>query len=92
MSGMTVVCENCGAVCNTEDGYCKACWKKLTADNAEEDHILDGIGESEWKAFIEKNTDYYMPIFKKHEGKKCFVSMNWSAFFLGCSWLFYRRM
>ncbi len=92
MSGMTVICENCGAVCNSEDGYCNTCWKKLTADNAGEDHILEGIGESDWKAFIEKNTDYYMPIFKKHEGKTFFVSMNWAAFFMSYDWMFYRRM
>ncbi len=92
MSGMTVICENCGAVCNTEDGYCKSCWKKLAGTSNEDDHILEGIGESDWKNFIEKKTDYYMPIFRKHEGKKWFISMNWSAFFLRFNWLFYRRM
>ncbi len=92
MSGTTVICENCGAMCNTDDGYCKHCWKKLVGDTAEDDHILDGIGESDWKNFIEKNTDYYMPIFKKHEGKTIFASMNWSAFFLRYEWMFYRRM
>ncbi len=92
MAGTTIICENCGAVCNTDDGYCKSCWKKLTNESAEDDHILEGIGESDWKNFIEKNTDYYMPVYQKNEGKKFFISMNWAAFFLRFDWLFYRKM
>ncbi|MBE6763924.1 MAG: DUF2628 domain-containing protein [Ruminococcaceae bacterium] len=92
MSGTTVICENCGAVCNSHDGYCKECWKKLPSNEDSDDHILDGFGESDWSSFIEKNTEYYMPIFKKNEGKKWFVSLNWSAFLLRYDWLFYRRM
>lgn len=92
MAGSTVICEGCGAVCNTEDGYCKSCWKKLPNESAENDGVLEGIGHSDWRDFIEKNTDYYMPIYQKNEGKKIFASMNWAAFFFGNNWLFYRKM
>ncbi len=92
MAGSTVICEGCGAVCNTEDGYCKSCWKKLPNESEDNDGVLEGIGHSDWKNFIEKKTDYYMPIFQKHEGKKFFISMNWAAFFLRFDWLFYRKM
>ncbi len=92
MAGCFVTCEGCGAVCNTEDGCCKSCWKKLPNASEDNDGVMEGIGHSDWRNFIEKNTDYYMPIFQKNEGKNVFISMNWAAFFLGNNWLFYRKM
>ena len=92
MAGSMIVCEGCGAVCNTEDGYCKSCWKKLPCESEDNDGVLEGIGHSDWKEFIEKKADSYMPVFQKNEGKKFFVSMNWAAFLLQFNWLFYRKM
>lgn len=92
MAGSTVICEGCGAVCNTEDGYCKSCWKKLPCESEDNDGVLEGIGHSDWKEFIEKKTDYYMPVFQKNEGKKVFISLNWAAVLFGNNWLFYRKM
>ena len=43
-------------------------------------------------AFIQDNTDYYIPKFNsmRTEGKK--VKWNWAAFFLSYYWMFYRKM
>ena len=89
-----VICEFCGARCKLKDGFCQSCWKKLPsqAETETEDFIIDGIGQSEWEAFIERNTDHYIPVYKKHEGKKVFLHMNWAASFFGLNWVLYRRM
>ncbi|MBR5134721.1 MAG: DUF2628 domain-containing protein [Clostridia bacterium] len=90
--GTIITCENCGTVGNTDDGYCKNCWKKLVPETEEDDAIIEGIGRSAWKDFIDKNHAYYLPIFEKNEGKKIFVKINWAALFFGTRWLFYRKM
>lgn len=88
----TVTCENCGTVCFEKDGYCKSCWKKLPVAAEQEDYIIDGLGQAEWEDYIEKNTVYYMDVYKKNEGKKFFLHINWSAFFFGFNWVLYRKM
>ncbi len=93
MSATTVICEHCGATCRITDGYCQSCWKKLPLPEAvADDVILDGYGVSEWQRFIGKNADRYVDVYKKHEGKKFFLHMNWAAFFLGMNWMLYRKM
>ena len=87
-----VICEHCGATCNIDDGFCKSCWKKLSNDDVTEDYIIEGLGKSEWTDFIDKNADRYTAIYEKNEGKKIFANMNWSAFFFGFNWMFYRKM
>lgn len=88
----TVTCEHCGAVCFKKDGYCKSCWKKLSVENEKDNYIIDGIGQAEWEDFIDKNTAHYIDAYKKNEGKKLFLHINWSAFFFGFTWLLYRKM
>lgn len=93
MNNSVVKCEQCGAICNIKDGYCKKCWKKLPAnDEQQNDYIIDGVGQAELENFIEKNSARYISVFKKNNGKKFFLSINWAAFFFAVSWLLYRKM
>lgn len=92
MTNYTVQCEHCGATCNLKDGYCKNCWKKLPCDNEQSDFIIDGIGQSEWEKFIDKNADRYIDVYKKNEGRKWFLHINWAAMFFGLNWMLYRKM
>ena len=92
MTNYTVQCEHCGATCNLKDGYCKNCWKKLPCDNEQSDFIIDGIGQSEWEKFIDKNADRYIDVYKKNEGRKWFLHINWAAMCFGINWMFYRKM
>lgn len=93
MSATTVICEHCGETCRITDGFCQNCWKKLPLPEAvAEDAILDGYGVSEWRRFVDRNADRYIDVFKKHEGKRFFLHMNWAAFFFGMNWMLYRKM
>lgn len=92
MAGKTITCKHCGAVCNEHDGFCKSCWKKLSDDVKTNDHIIDGIGRSEWEGFIEKKAARYIDVYTKYEGKKWFAHMNWAALIFGFRWLLYRKM
>ncbi len=92
MNSSTVKCENCGALCNAKDGYCKSCWKKLRVETEQDDFIIDGIGQSEWEDFIDKNKNRYIEVYKKNDKKKIFLHINWSAFFFGLNWVLYRKM
>lgn len=92
MNKATIKCEHCGAICNLEDGYCKNCWKKLSCEAEQDNFIIDGIGQSEWESFIGKKADRYIDVYKKNEGKKIFLHINWAAFFWGLNWMLYRRM
>ncbi|WP_457622140.1 DUF2628 domain-containing protein [Persephonella sp.] len=49
------------------------------------------ISEEELRAFIGKNSEYYIDKFKKFEEGKS-ISWNWSAFLFGVLWMFYRKM
>lgn len=92
MANSIIKCEHCGAICNLKDGYCKSCWKKISNEAEQNDFIIDGIGQSELENFIDKNSDRYIDIYKKHEGEKVFLHMNWAAFFFGLNWVLYRKM
>lgn len=92
MNNVTVKCENCGTVCNVKNGYCKNCWKKLDIKSEQDDFILDGMGQSEWEEFIGKNANRYIEVYKKNNGKKIFLHINWSAFFFSLNWVLYRKM
>lgn len=47
--------------------------------------------ESTFRAYIGKNSDYYIEQFKRIEsGEK--VNFNWVGFFIGGAWLLYRKM
>ncbi|MBE6796712.1 MAG: DUF2628 domain-containing protein [Ruminococcaceae bacterium] len=92
MANSTVQCEHCGTICNLKDGFCKNCWKKLPCDSQQNDFIIDGVGQSEWENFIDKNSDRYIEVYKKYEGKKIFLNINLSAMFFGLNWMLYRKM
>ena len=92
MNNVTIKCENCGTICSVKDGYCKNCWKKLAVDIEQDNFIIDGMGQSEWENFIDKNSNRYIDVYKKNNGKKIFLHINWSAFFFGLNWVLYRKM
>ena len=86
------ICEHCGAICKTSDEYCKSCWKSFPKESVPEEAVLEGNNTADWRTFIDKNSDYYIEKFKKYEGKKFFLSLNFPAILFGLSWFFYRRM
>ena len=92
MNSTTIKCENCGTICNAKDGYCKNCWKKLGGETEQADFIIDGIGQTEWEDYIDKNAKRYVDVYKNNNGKKWFLHINWAAFFLGLNWVLYRKM
>ena len=85
-------CPNCGMVYKESDLFCSKCGCELPKAEAEEEALVNGIEKSKWCAYIEKNTDRYMEIFKKNEQKKFFAFPNICAMLFGLYWLFYRKM
>lgn len=53
---------------------------------------INGFEKIELASFIEKNNARYLEIFRKNEGRKFFLNMNWAAMFLSIYWMFYRKM
>ena len=84
-----IQCEKCGATCNLKDGFCKKCWAQLPGA---EDYILDGMGQTDLEDFIDKNSKRYIDVYKKNQGKKMFLNINWAAMFFGVNWMLYRKM
>ncbi|ACO03033.1 MAG TPA: DUF2628 domain-containing protein [Persephonella sp.] len=52
---------------------------------------MENISTEEIKAFVGEKSDYYIKKFEKFE-KGGSISWNWSAFFFGVLWMFYRKM
>ncbi len=92
MSNTTVKCVNCGTICNAKDGFCKNCWTKLGDDAQQQGYIIDGIGQTEWEEYIDKNAKRYVDVYKKNNGKKWFLHINWAAMVFGLNWVLYRKM
>lgn len=86
------VCEKCGATYLASVGYCKNCGENVQEDLSKNEVLLEDIKISEWKEYIGKESARYIKVFTKNQGKKVFLSMNWSAFFFGFYWMFYRKM
>ena len=84
-----LTCPYCGAERNSmDDVKCPEC-KRIYPDKEER---LMGLRQADVEAFVEKNVERYIPIFKKNEGKKKFTSWNWSAALFPAEWMFYRKM
>ncbi|MGI6264135.1 MAG: RING finger protein [Acutalibacteraceae bacterium] len=54
------------------------------------DEMIDGVPASELAAFVNTNTPYYLPRFKRMQGGSR-ISWNWAAFLLTPYWLLYRK-
>lgn len=91
MKDKFIVCNNCGAKCALGDTYCKSCSHTISHSDYSDKPIIDGIENSELKAFIDKNADYYMDKFTKPK-KKWFLQLNFAALLLGPTWFFYRKI
>ncbi len=88
----TKICNNCGAVCNIYDTYCKKCSNSFDAQTMSNEQIIDGIDDNDVKDFIEKNADYYEKKIRKSKNKKWFIQLNFAALLFGPTWFFYRKM
>lgn len=91
MNDKFIVCDNCGAKCDIDDTYCKACSHTLSHLDYLYDQIIDGIENSELKNYIGKNSDYYIKKFAKKKSK-WFIQLNFAALLFGLAWFFYRKM
>lgn len=85
-------CNQCGAKCDADNSYCPKCHSSISAKDIKNEQILEDIPIETWKEFIGNRANDYIEIFKKHENKKFFISFNPFAFFLGISWMYYRKM
>lgn len=82
-------CEFCGSTYLESVKECPNCGKK---EIEKEKVFLDGIDYNEWMRFIGKDSERYIKVFTKNQGKKYFISWNGAAFIFGFNWMFYRRM
>ena len=87
-----VYCKSCGEKCLDTDSYCKNCHASLIIQDHSDDLPLEGIEIEKWHKFIGKNSSGYIKDFKKHEGKKLFISFNPAAWIFGQYWMLYRKM
>lgn len=85
-------CPNCGTVYKESDIYCSKCGALLPKYEPKKEELVNGIEKSKWCAYIENNTERYMPVFEKKQNKKYFLFPNIAAMFFGLYWLFYRKM
>lgn len=85
-------CPACGTVYKESDFYCSKCGAPLPKYEPKEEELINGIEKSKWCAYIEKNTERYVPVFEKNQNKKHFLFPNIAAMFFGFYWLFYRKM
>ena len=85
-------CTSCGTVYKESDIYCSKCGALLPKYEPKEEELINSIEKSKWCAYIEKNTERYIPIFEKNQNKKHFLFPNIAAMFFGFYWLFYRKM
>lgn len=84
-----LTCPFCGAERNSmDDVKCPEC-KRTYPDKEER---IAGIPVKDMTAFVDKNAEFYIPVFKKNGTKKRFKSWNWTAAFFPAYWLFYRKM
>lgn len=91
MNDKFIVCDNCGAKCDINATYCKACSHAFSCSDYLDDQIIDGMKNSELKNYIGKNADYYIKEFAKKKGK-WFMQLNVAALLFGPTWFFYRKM
>ena len=84
-----LTCPYCGAERTSEnDVKCPEC-RRTYPDKEER---IAGIPVKDMTAFVDKNAEFYIPVFKKNGTKKHFKSWNWAAAFFPVYWLFYRKM
>ena len=88
------ICDKCGHENELYSKTCRICGEKLKKEvfDGNDAEILEEISSAEWQTFIDRNVFYYINKFRKSKGKKIFASFNWSAFFFGPFWIFYRKM
>lgn len=104
----TKLCECCGSNLVTEDGYCVNCRhqqgepidekkrRKAVEKNpfekvSPDDEIL-GEKASDISMVIRTNSAKLLPRLKKTDEKKFKIGWNWSAFFFGYLYLFFRKL
>lgn len=86
-------CEFCGSVYSDNDDGCPNCRKNaIVVAHKDLTEDFEGYPKSKWHRYIDFNSDRYMRVFEKHEGKKWFISLNWSALLFNFMWMLYRRL
>lgn len=85
-------CEFCGATYSDNNDGCPNCQKNKVIPIEDLNEEFEGYPKRKWHKYIDYNHERYMKVFKKHEGKKFFLSLNWSALLFNFKWMFYRRL
>lgn len=92
MSEKTILCAHCGAVCRESESYCKACSHSLKKAIASAESTIDGVEDSQLRAYLDKNAEYYIRSFQKLKARRLPFQFNVAAFLLGVVWFFYRKI
>ncbi len=107
-SSKTKICECCGSNLITEDGYCVNCRhqqgepidekkrrkavEKNPFEQVDPDDEILGEKASDISLVIRTNSAKLLPRLKKTDEKKFKIGWNWSAFFFGYLYLFFRKL
>ena len=107
-SSGTKTCECCGSNLLTEDGYCINCKhqqgepidekkrrkavEKNPFEHVDPDDEILGEKASDISMVIRTNSAKLLPRLKRTDEKKFKIGWNWSAFFFGYLYLFFRKL
>ncbi len=90
-------CTACGKEVGEGSGFCQHCGAKVgqQATRQMSQEMRSAITDNEFATFIGRNSDKYLPKFKKFSvlGRDNFTATwHWPAFFFGPFWMFYRKL
>lgn len=98
-------CKNCGAENDSDATFCKKCGAPmdiaqipslgpvfLRASDFDPEEKIGEHTSGELAVYTRKHALYYLKTFFKLESTKKKISFNWSAFFFGPFWFFYRKL
>lgn len=94
-------CGKCGKAVSPDLDFCVHCGARVGATNSDPQVTSSaaapkvGAGASDemlWRAYVGKNSAYYVPRFAKYaETSSTFPSWHWPAFFVAFWWALYRN-
>jgi hypothetical protein len=88
----TLICPFGSETWNAYESYANSLAAQKESQNQHEAEDEQSLIEKYRKIFIGNNADYYIRIWRANQSGKIFASWNWPAFFLGPTWLLYRKM
>lgn len=104
----SIICPNCGAICQSHQKFCGVCGTELTIRPNDDSRCRQGkneqntkqsydsrrlvITENDLAEFICDNQIYYRNKFQRMRRANSKASWNWAAFLFGGCWFAYRKM